>query len=64
MPPRAVKVNAWERRWKALRRPDGRLSGLRETLNVRCNGFCPRSADREDGEVNGGIDIVNGMVLR
>ena len=37
MPPRAVKVNAWERRWKALRRPVGRLSGLRKTLNVICH---------------------------
>jgi hypothetical protein len=35
LPPRAVKVNAWERRWKALRRPVGRLPGLRKTLNVR-----------------------------
>jgi hypothetical protein len=26
-----------ERRWTALRRPDGRLPGRRQTQNVSCN---------------------------
>ena len=58
MPPRAVKVQASERRWKALRRPCGRLSGLRKTLNVIChisNSYelhqCVSSAIPPPGEI-------------
>jgi hypothetical protein len=33
-PPRAVKGEVGERRWTPLRRPVGRLSGRRKTMNV------------------------------
>jgi hypothetical protein len=37
LPPQAWESSLDERRWKALRRPDGRLSGLRELTNVSRN---------------------------
>jgi hypothetical protein len=33
-------VGLWERRWTPLRRPCGRLSGRRETMNVRRQKTC------------------------
>jgi hypothetical protein len=48
-PPRASQHRLWERRWKRLRRPDGRLSALREAINVMCNGSALRARDTAHG---------------
>jgi hypothetical protein len=44
-PPQLVKGEACERRWTPLRRPDGRLSGRRKTLNVKCHFAGPTETD-------------------
>ena len=46
------EVGLPERRWKRLRRPVGRLSALRETMNVICHARTPRRTWRT-GEFRG-----------